>query len=80
MLWTLGLRPSHFSLRGASCVWGVALCALSWFIHLHTTLTPGLVDRVGRFKGSDYIQFYVMGSLVSEGRSDALYDAHAHLS
>jgi len=61
-------------------IWGVGLFALSWFIHLHTTMTPGLVDRVGRFKGSDYVQFYVMGSLLGEGRADALYDAHAHLS
>ena len=61
-------------------IWGAALCALSWFIHLQTTLTPGLVDRVGRFKGSDYVQFYVMGSLLGEGRADALYDAQAHLS
>jgi hypothetical protein len=43
-------------------------------------MTPGLVDRVGRFKGSDYVQFYVMGSLVGEGRADVLYDAQAHLS
>jgi alpha-1,2-mannosyltransferase len=61
-------------------LWGAALCVLSWFIHLHTTLTPGLVDRVGRFKGSDYVQFYVMGSLVHEGRTGDLYEAHAHLS
>src|SRR5574342_1372040 len=61
-------------------IWGAALCALSWFIHLHTTLTPGLVDRVGRFKGSDYVQFYVMGSLMGERRVDALYDAQAHLA
>jgi alpha-1,2-mannosyltransferase len=60
-------------------VWGLGLLAVSWFIHLHTTMTPGLVDRVGRFKGSDYVQFYVMGSLVGEGRADALYDAQAHL-
>jgi alpha-1,2-mannosyltransferase len=61
-------------------VWGLGLLAVSWFIHLQTTMTPGLVDRVGRFKGSDYVQFYVMGSLLGEGRADALYDAHAHLS
>ncbi len=61
-------------------VWGAALCALSWFIHLQTTLTPGLVDRAGRIKGSDYIQFYVMGSLMHEGNPDALYDAQAHLA
>src|SRR5262245_46259714 len=61
-------------------VWGAALCVLSWFIHLQTTLTPGLVDRAGRIKGSDYIQFFVMGSLMHEGRADALYDAQAHLA
>jgi alpha-1,2-mannosyltransferase len=61
-------------------VWGAALCALSWFIHLQTTLTPGLVDRAGRIKGSDYVQFYVMGSLMNEGQADALYDAQAHLA
>ena len=60
-------------------LWGAGLCGLSWFIHLHTMMTPGLVDRVGRLKGSDYVQFYVMGSLVHEGRADALYDPHAHL-
>src|SRR5262249_39646754 len=59
--------------------YGVALFALSWFIHLETTLTPGLIDRAGRFKGSDYVQFYVMGSLVRDGRTGALYDARAHL-
>jgi alpha-1,2-mannosyltransferase len=42
--------------------------------------TPGLVDRAGRFKGSDYVQFYVMGSLARGGRIDALYDAQAHLA
>lgn len=61
-------------------LWGASLCVLSWFIHLQTTLTPGLVDRAGRIKGSDYIQFYVMGSLVHEGHADALYDAQAHLT
>ena len=60
--------------------WGAGLFALSWFIHLHTMMTPGLVDRVGRVKGSDYVQFYVMGSLLREGRTDALYDAQAHLA
>lgn len=61
-------------------VWGLGLFAVSWFIHLYTMTTPGLVDRVGRFKGSDYVQFYVMGSLVREGRTEALYDAQAHLA
>ena len=53
---------------------------LSWFVYVHTTMVPGYVDRAGRFKGSDYIYFYVMGSLISEGRADALYEPAAHLA
>jgi glycosyl transferase family 87 len=60
-------------------VWGTGLLGLSWFIYLHTLWTPGLIDRAGRFKGTDYIQFYVMGSMVVDGRTDALYDPAEHL-
>ena len=31
-------------------------------------------------QGTDYIYFYVMGSLISEGRADALYEPDAHLA
>jgi alpha-1,2-mannosyltransferase len=61
-------------------VWGAGLLLLSWFIYVHTMMVPGYVDRAGRFKGTDYIYFYVMGSLMLEGRADALYDADAHLA
>jgi len=60
-------------------VWGTALLLLSWGIYLHTMLVPGLIDRAGRFKGTDHIAFYVMGSLALEGRMDALYDPQANL-
>jgi hypothetical protein len=60
-------------------MWGVALMALSWFVYAHTMMVPGYVDRAGRFKGTDYIYFSVMGSLMSEGRTGALYDPDAHL-
>lgn len=52
---------------------------LSWFVYGHTMMVPGYIDRAGRFKGTDYIYFYVMGSLLSEGRADALYEPDAHL-
>ncbi len=61
-------------------LWGAGLLGLSGFIYVHTMMVPGLVDRAGRFKGTDYIQFYVMGSLALEGRTDALYDPDAHLA
>ena len=60
--------------------WGVVLFGLSLFVYVHTMMVPGLIDRVGRFKGTDYIQFYVMGSFAADHRLDALYDADAHLA
>ena len=53
---------------------------LSWFVYAHTMMVPGYVDRAGRFKGTDFIYFYVMGSLISEGRAAALYDPDVHLA
>jgi alpha-1,2-mannosyltransferase len=60
-------------------MWGASLMVLSWFVYVHTMMVPGYIDRAGRFKGTDYTYFYVMGSLMSEGRIDALYDPDAHL-
>ena len=61
-------------------VWGTALLVLSWFIYVHTMAVPGYIDRAGRFKGTDYLYFYVMGSLVLHGRTDALYQPDEHLA
>lgn len=61
-------------------VWGTGLLVLSWFVYVHTMSTPGLIDRAGRFKGTDHIYFFVMGSLMQDGRADDLYSPDAHLS
>ncbi len=61
-------------------LWGTGLLVLSWFIYAYVMSTPGLVDRAGRVKGTDYIAFYVLGSLVLDGRTEALYDPDAHLA
>ena len=61
-------------------VWGTGLLVLSWFIYVHTMVVPGLVDRAGRFKGTDHIYFYVMGSLMRDGRTADLYDPEAHIA
>lgn len=60
-------------------LWGTAIFVLSWALYVHAMATPGYVDRVGRFKGTDFVQFYVMGALVLEGRTSDLYDGAAHL-
>jgi alpha-1,2-mannosyltransferase len=60
-------------------LWGLGLLLLSWAIYVHTMMVPGLFDRAKRFKGTDHIAFYVMGSLARDGRMDALYDPQANL-
>jgi hypothetical protein len=74
--------PPPPSISGSQrlAVWGTALLLLSWSIYIHTMATPGLVDRAGRFKGTDHIYFYVMGSLMLDGRTEDLYRAEAHLA
>lgn len=34
----------------------------------------GVMDRLGKIKGTDFLQFYVAGSFVREGRLNELYD------
>jgi len=52
--------------------------AISLSIHVWDLNRPGLVDRTGRLKVPDFLQFYTYGSLIREGRASHLYDAHAH--
>ena len=39
--------------------------------------TPGLRDRNGNLKGTDFLHFYTLGSLAIEHRGEALYDVNA---
>lgn len=71
--------PSRWTARRLT-VWGTGLLVLSWFIYVYTMSTPGLIDRAGRFKGTDHIYFFVMGSLMQDGRADDLYSPDAHLA
>ena len=60
--------------------WATGLLILSWGLYAYTMSQAGLVDRAGRFKGSDYVQYYVLGSLVLEGRTDLLYDSNVQVA
>jgi alpha-1,2-mannosyltransferase len=60
--------------------WATGLLVLGWGLHIYTMATPGHFDRAGRFKGTDYTQFYVMGSLLLDGRMGAFYDSSEHLA
>jgi len=60
-------------LRGYTTL--LAICI--WTIWVVDFSVPGPIDRLGKVKGTDFVHFYVTGSLVHEGRWEQLYDARA---
>jgi hypothetical protein len=54
-----------------------ASCACVWRCSSINLSTPGLRDRSGQLKGTDFIHFYVLGSLALDGQAAALYDYRA---
>lgn len=56
---------------------GVVLAVALWGIYVWTIATPGLRDRNGNLKGTDFLHFYVLGSLAAEHRGADLYDMNA---
>jgi len=45
-----------------------------WSLYVWTLATPGLLDRNGKLKGTDFLHFYTLGSLAREHRGADLYD------
>ena len=58
----------------------LALCL--WSVYLWNVATPGLIDRAGNLKGTDFLHFYTLGSLALAHRGADLYnmDAQSQLS
>lgn len=53
---------------------GLLLVLVLWSLYLWTLATPGLRDRNGNLKGTDFLHFYTLGSLAIERRGADLYD------
>src|ERR1700732_2406985 len=49
----------------------LALCL--WSVYLWNMTTPGLLDRAGNLKGTDFLHFYTLGSLALAHRGADLY-------
>jgi len=50
----------------------VATCV--WAVYAFNLATPGLMDRAGQVKGTDFLLFYNLGRFAHEGNGAALYD------
>jgi len=53
---------------------GLLLAVCLWTIYAVDMSTPGLIDRNGLVKGTDFLHFYTLGNLALRGRGDLLYD------
>ena len=58
-------------------VYATLIGATLWAVWLVDFSVPGVVDRLGKVKGTDFLQFYVGGAFVREGRLNELYDVQA---
>jgi alpha-1,2-mannosyltransferase len=56
---------------------GLLLGLCLWSVYAVNMSTPGLLDRNGLVKGTDFLHFYTLGNLALRDRGDSLYDMRA---
>jgi len=56
---------------------GLLLAVSLWTVYAVDISPPGLLDRNGLVKGTDFLHFYTLGRLAIENRGDLLYDMRA---
>jgi hypothetical protein len=56
---------------------GLILALCLWSVYTWDMATPGLRDRAGNFKGTDFLHFYTLGSLALAHKGADLYDMQA---
>lgn len=59
---------------------GLLLAACLWSVYAVDTSSPGMLDRNGLIKGTDFLHFYILGKLALLGRGSLLYDMRAQAS
>jgi alpha-1,2-mannosyltransferase len=58
-------------------VHGLLLALCLWSVYAADMATPGLRDRDGLIKGTDFLHFYALGTLALDHRGDLLYNMPA---
>src|ERR1700674_2732581 len=56
---------------------GIVLALCLWSVYLWNIAAPGLLDRAGNLKGTDFLHFYTLGSLALAHRGADLYNMQA---
>src|SRR6202166_745305 len=72
-----GTNPDRWLTVRRLRVYGIILGVCLWSIYLWNLAVPGLRDRNGNLKGTDFLHFYTLGSLAAAHRGADLYDMNA---
>jgi hypothetical protein len=56
---------------------GLILALCLWSVYVWNMATPGLLDRAGNLKGTDFLHFYTLGSVALAHRGGDLYNSQA---
>jgi hypothetical protein len=56
---------------------GLILALCLWSVYIGNMAAPGLFDRAGNFKGTDFLHFYTLGSIALAHRGADLYNMQA---
>jgi alpha-1,2-mannosyltransferase len=72
------LCPPSVLTRKRLRAYGTIIAATMWTVWLVDMSVSGPRDRLGKVKGTDFLQFYVIGSIAREGRWEQLFDAQAY--
>ncbi len=56
---------------------GAILALCLWSVYVWNMSTPGLLDRAGNLKGTDFLHFYTLGSLALNHDGSDLYNMNA---
>ncbi len=74
---TAAIHPASWLTARRVRIHGLLLAVCLWTVYAVDMSTPGLRDRNGLIKGTDFLHFYTLGSLALQGRGDLLYDMWA---
>jgi alpha-1,2-mannosyltransferase len=71
------VKPALWLTAGRVRIHGLLLALSLWTVYAVDMFAPGLLDRNGLVKGTDFLHFYTLGSVALRSRGDLLYNMRA---
>ena len=71
------MKPASWLTLKRIRIHGLLLAISLWTVYAVDMSAPGLLDRNGLVKGTDFLHFYTLGRLAIENRGDLLYNMRA---